>query len=208
MTKIKLCGLTTPEDIEAANALMPEYIGFVFAVKSRRYVTPEIAAKLRERLNPEIMPAGVFVDAPPERVAELLNRDTIQIAQLHGHEDEAYIRALRGLTDRTIWKAFKITAPGDLAGAAASGADLVLLDNGPGGTGEAFDWALLRDFHARSYVLAGGLNTENAAAAIAALHPFGLDVSSGIETAGRKDPGKMEKFVRAVREADRQEATR
>ena len=127
-------------------------------------------------------------------------------AQLHGQEDEAYIRALRGLTDRKIWKAFKITAPGDLAAAAASSADLVLLDNGPGGTGESFDWALLRDFHARPYVLAGGLNPENAAAAIAALRPFGLDVSSGIETAGRKDPGKMEKFVRAVREADSQEA--
>ena len=206
MTKIKLCGLTRPEDIEAANALMPDFVGFVFAEKSRRYVSPEIAARLRGRLNPEIQAAGVFVDAPPERVAELLEKGMIQIAQLHGQEDEAYIRALRGLTDRTIWKAFKITAPEDLAAAAASGADLVLLDNGPGGTGEAFDWALLRDFHARPYVLAGGLNPENAAAAIAALRPFGLDVSSGIETAGRKDPEKMEKFVRAVREADRQEA--
>ena len=193
MTKIKLCGLTRPEDIEAANALMPDFVGFVFAEKSKRYVAPEIAAELRGRLNPEIPAAGVFVDAPPERVAELLEKGTIQIAQLHGQEDEAYIRALRGLTDRTIWKAFKITAPGDLAAAAASSADLVLLDNGPGGTGESFDWSLLRDFHT--------------AAAIAALHPFGLDVSSGIETAGRKDPEKMEKFVRAVREADRQEAT-
>ena len=206
MTKIKLCGLTKPEDIETANALMPDYIGFVFAEKSRRYIAPEIAAGLRGRLNPEIPAAGVFVDAPPERVAELLEKGTIQIAQLHGHEDEAYIRVLRGLTDRPIWKAFKITAPGDLAGAAASSADLVLLDNGPGGTGESFDWALLRDFHARPYVMAGGLNPDNAAAAIAALRPFGLDVSSGIETAGRKDPEKMEKFVRAVREADIQEA--
>ena len=207
MTKIKLCGLTRPEDIEAANALMPDFVGFVFAEKSRRYVSPEIAARLRGRLNPEIQAAGVFVDAPPERVAELLEKGTIQIAQLHGQEDEAYIRALRGLTDRAIWKAFRITAPGDLAAAAASGADLVLLDNGLGGTGESFNWALLRDYHVRPYVLAGGLNSENAAAAIAALRPFGLDVSSGIETAGRKDPGKMEKFVRAVREADSQEAT-
>ena len=208
MTRIKLCGLTRLKDIEAANALMPDYIGFVFAEKSRRFVPPEIAAVLREHLNPGIMAAGVFVDAPREQVAELLNRDTIQIAQLHGHEDEAYIRALRGLTDRTIWKAFKITAPTDLKAADVSSADLVLLDNGPGGTGEAFDWALLREFHARPYVLAGGLNPENAAEAIAALRPFGLDVSSGIETEGRKDPGKMEKFVRAVREADSQEATR
>ena len=146
MTKIKLCGLTRPEDIEAANGLMPDFVGFVFAEKSRRYVPPETAARLRERLNPEIPAAGVFVDAPPEHVAELLERGTIQIAQLHGQEDEAYIRALRALTDRTIWKAFKITAPGDLAAAAASSADLVLLDNGPGGTGESFDWALLRDF--------------------------------------------------------------
>ena len=208
MTRIKLCGLTRLKDIEAANALMPDYIGFVFAEKSRRFVLPEIAAVLRERLNPGIMAAGVFVDAPLEQVAELLNRDTIQIAQLHGHEDEAYIRALRGLTDRTIWKAFKITARTDLKAADVSSADLVLLDNGPGGTGEAFDWALLRERHARPYRLPGGLNPENAAEAIAALRPFGLDVSSGIETEGRKDPGKMEKFVRAVREADSQEATR
>ena len=208
MTRIKLCGLTRLKDIEAANALMPDYIGFVFAEKSRRFVPPEIAAVLREHLNPGIMAAGVFVDAPREQVAELLNRDTIQIAQLHGHEDEAYIRALRGLTDRTIWKAFKITAPTDLKAADVSSADLVLLDNGPGGTGEAFDWALLREFHARPYVLAGGLNPENAAEAIAALRPFGLDVSSGIETEVRKAPGKMEKFVRAVREADSQEAKR
>ena len=183
MTKIKLCGLTRPEDIEAANALMPDYVGFVFAEKSRRFVPPETAAGLRERLNPEIPAAGVFVDAPPEHVAELLERGTIQIAQLHGQEDEAYIRALRGLTNTPArGKAF---VP----------------------EGEAFDWALLRDFHTRPYVLAGGLNPENAAAAIAALRPFGLDVSSGIETAGRKDPKKMEKFVRAVREADSQEAT-
>ena len=153
MTRIKLCGLTRLKDIEAANALMPDYIGFVFAEKSRRFVPPEIAAVLRERLNPGIMAAGVFVDAPREQVAELLNRDTIQIAQLHGHEDEAYIRALRGLTDRTIWKAFKITAPTDLKAADVSSADLVLLDNGPGGTGEAFDWALLREFHARPMCL-------------------------------------------------------
>ena len=117
MTKIKLCGLTRPENIEAANALMPDYIGFVFAEKSRRYIAPEIAARLRERLNPEIQAAGVFVDAPPERVAKLLETGTIQIAQLHGQEDEAYICALRALTDRTIWKAFRITSPGDLAAA-------------------------------------------------------------------------------------------
>lgn len=207
MTRIKLCGMTRAEDIEAVNALMPDFVGFVFAEKSRRYVAPEIAGRLRERLNNRILAAGVFVDAPPERVAELLEKGTIQIAQLHGHEDEAYIRALRSLTDRRIWKAFKITVPGDLMAAAASSADLVLLDNGPGGTGEAFDWGMLRDFHVRPYLLAGGLNPENAAAAICALRPFGLDVSSGIETAGRKDPGKMEKFVRAVREADIQEAT-
>ena len=198
MTKIKLCGLTRPEDIEAANGLMPDFVGFVFAEKSRRYVPPETAARLRERLNPEIPAAGVFVDAPPEHVAELLERGTIQIAQLHGQEDEAYIRALRALTDRTIWKAFKITAPGDLAAAAASSADLVLLDNGPGGTGESFDWALLRDFD-RPCFLAGGLNPENVARAIKAVRPFAVDVSSGIETDGMKDNMKMTAFVNAVR---------
>ena len=102
MTKIKLCGMTRPCDMEAANRLQPEYIGFVFAKKSRRYVSPERAAELKALLDPAIRAVGVFVQEPPDQVAALLNTGVIDLAQLHGDEDEAYIQTLRGMTDKPI----------------------------------------------------------------------------------------------------------
>ncbi len=201
MTRIKLCGLSRPCDIEAANALLPDYIGFVFAKKSRRYVVPEKAKALREKLNPAIKAVGVFVREEPEVVAGLLNDGIIDLAQLHGGEDEAYIARLRTLTDRPLIQAFRVEAPADLDRARASSADYILLDNGAGGTGSAFDWSLLRGFD-RPYFLAGGLGPGNVAEAIAALQPFAVDVSSGIETDGCKDIEKMKAFVAAARAAD------
>lgn len=201
MTKIKFCGLTRAEDIAAANALKPEYIGFVFAPKSKRYVSPQQAALLRARLDPAIKAVGVFVNEPPEAVALLLNENIIDIAQLHGQEDAAYLARLRSLTARPLWQAFRVTDAESLAKAEKSPADLVLLDSGAGGTGRAFDWALLENFK-RDYLLAGGIGPENAADAVERLHPYGVDVSSGIETAGKKDPEKMAAFVAAVRKND------
>ena len=198
MTKIKLCGLTRPCDIEWANALTPDYIGFVFAKKSRRYVSPEIARVLHDKLSPAIQAVGVFVNEAPENVAALLNEGVIDIAQLHGSEDEDYIKALRALTDKPLIKAFRIDGPADLEKARQSSADHILLDNGPGGTGRAFNWALLKDFE-RPYFLAGGLGPENVAQAIKALHPYAVDVSSCVETDGVKDVLKMTAFVNAAR---------
>ena len=201
MTKIKLCGLTRPEDIAAANALKPEYIGFVFAPRSRRAVSREKAAELRAQLSPEIQTVGVFVNEAPETVARLLNEDLLDIAQLHGQEDAAYIARLRSLTPKPLWQAFRVEDAASLAAAARSPADMVLLDSGAGGTGTAFNWKLLQGFP-RPYILAGGLDADNAADAVSRLHPDVVDVSSGIETAGRKDPAKMAAFVAAVREQD------
>ena len=198
MTKIKLCGLTRPGDIAAANALQPEYIGFVFAPKSRRYVSREMAAALKAQLSPGIQAVGVFVNEAPETVAGLLNAGIIDIAQLHGQEDAAYIARLRGLTARPLWQAFRMTDAASLAKAEKSPADLVLLDSGAGGTGTTFDWTLLEKFD-RPYFLAGGLGPDNAADAVRQLHPYAVDVSSGIETAGKKDSAKMAAFVAAVR---------
>jgi len=115
MTKIKLCGLTRPCDIEWANDLQPDYIGFVFAKKSKRYVAPERAKVLREGLASGIRVVGVFVNEAPEAVAARLNDGIIDIAQLHGSEDENYIRTLRKLTDRPLIKAFRIDSAADLA---------------------------------------------------------------------------------------------
>ena len=201
MTKIKLCGLTRPEDIAAANALKPEYVGFVFAPKSRRAVFREKAAGLRAQLSPEIQTVGVFVNEAPETVARLLNEDLLDIAQLHGQEDAAYIARLRSLTSKPLWQAFRVEDAASLAAAARSTADMVLLDSGAGGTGTVFNWKLLQGFP-RPYILAGGLDADNAADAVSRLHPDVVDVSSGIETAGRKDPAKMAAFVAAVRKQD------
>ena len=201
MTKIKFCGLTRAEDIAAANALKPEYIGFVFAPKSKRYVSPQQAALLRAQLNPAIKAVGVFVNEPPEVVARLLNEKLIDIAQLHGQEDAAYLARLRSLTAKPLWQAFRAENAAGLAAAARSTADMVLLDSGAGGTGTVFNWKLLQGFP-RPYILAGGLDADNAADAVTRLHPYAVDVSSGIETAGKKDSAKMAAFAAAVRGQD------
>ena len=203
MTKIKLCGLTRPEEIAAANALQPEYIGFVFAAKSRRAVSREMAAALKAQLSPQIQAVGVFVNEAPEMVAGLLNTGIIDIAQLHGQEDETYIQRLRKLTNKPIIQAFRVDGPESLAKAQKSPADLVLLDSGAGGTGMAFDWTLLDKF-SRPYFLAGGLGPDTVGNAVQLLHPYTVDVSSGIETAGKKDPAKMAAFVAAVRKNDKE----
>lgn len=197
MTKIKLCGLSRHCDIEAANRLKPEYIGFVFLPKSKRYVTYEKAKELKSLLSPDIKAVGVLVDESAEIVARLLNDGTIDIAQLHGGEDEVYISRLRSLTDKPIIKAFRIESEEDIARAEKSSADHILLDSGMG-TGKVFDWSLIQSIK-RPYFLAGGLDCDNVGEAIKKLRPYAVDVSSGIETNGLKDNEKMAAFVAKVR---------
>ena len=199
--KIKLCGLTRPCDIEAVNELQPDYIGFVFANKSRRYVSPEKAEELKAMLAPGIQAVGVFVNEEPEQIAALFEAGTIDVAQLHGQESETEIRRLRELTDHPLIQAFRIDTEQDVERANASAADYVLLDSGAGGTGTVFDWDLLRAIR-RPYFLAGGLDTENLGTVKAKLNPYGVDVSSGIETGGYKDKEKMTAFVAAARKED------
>lgn len=198
MTKAKLCGLSRTCDLIAANRLKPDYIGFVFARKSKRYVSPSRARELKSALCGNIQAVGVFVNEPVENVASLLCEGIIDVAQLHGKEDEAYITSLRALTDRPIIQAFRIDTAEDVAKANNSSADFVLLDSGAGGTGTVFDWQLLRGV-TRPYFLAGGLNPENVEEAVRTLRPYGVDVSSGIETEGYKDEKKMSAFLAAVK---------
>ena len=200
MTKIKLCGMRRAADIQAANRLKPDYIGFVFAAKSKRYVTPEQAAGLKAILDPDISAVGVFVDEAPEAVAELLNSGVIDIAQLHGSEDEEYLAELRKLTDKPLIRAFRIRTGEDLDAAEKSPADFVLLDAGAG-DGKTFDWDLLENF-SRPCFLAGGLDPDNVREAIDRCHPYAVDVSSGIETGGFKDEAKMQAFVNNVRKTE------
>ncbi|MCX4340249.1 MAG: phosphoribosylanthranilate isomerase [Lachnospiraceae bacterium] len=198
--KIKLCGLTRPSDIETANLLHPDYVGFVFAKKSRRYVSSERVKTLKELLHPDILAVGVFVDEEPETVATWLSSGIIDVAQLHGREDEAYIKRLRELTERPIIKAFSVKETHDIEKANDSTADFVLLDAGDGGTGTAFDRELLTGM-SRPYFLAGGLDADTVGETVRRWRPYAVDVSSGIETDGVKDAEKMQTFVKNVREA-------
>ncbi len=198
MTLIKLCGLCRVDDVKTVNELKPEYAGFVFAETSKRYVSPSFAAELKSMLSSDIKAVGVFVDEPVAAVAALLNGGVIDMAQLHGKETDDYIRALRDMTGgKTVIKAIRLRTEADAEAAEKCDADYVLLDSGAGG-GKVFDWRLA-SLVDRPYFLAGGLDKDNVAAAIRRLHPFAVDVSSGIERDGVKDNRKMAAFVAAVR---------
>ena len=196
---MKICGLTRPEDIEAANRLGPDMVGFVFHRLSRRCVTREGAMELGSMLDPSIRRVGVFVDEDPLVIAGLVGCGAIDTVQLHGVEDGAYIRGLERLIDAPVMKTFIVRDGSDIEAANGCGSDMVLLDAGMG-SGRTFDWSLL-DGMERDYILSGGLDPGNVSEAVGRYRPFGVDVSSGVETEGRKDPAKMAAFLEAVRRA-------
>jgi phosphoribosylanthranilate isomerase len=198
--RIKICGLYRDCDVEWVNRWEPDYAGFVCYPPSHRYVTKEQIRVFRKQLSQEIPAVGVFVNEPVESVAAYLNEGILQTAQLHGQEDAAYISELRKLApDCRIWKAYKIRSEEDLKQAEASAADRVLLDNGYG-TGKCFDWSLLSGYGLkREFLLAGGLSPENAEEAVRAFHPWGIDVSSGVETDRKKDPEKIRQMIEKIR---------
>lgn len=201
MSKIKICGLTRSEDIITANHLGLDYIGFVFA-KSKRQVTPDKAKALRGILSPHIQAVGVFVNHPVAEILDLVHSDTIQAIQLHGQEEETTIAQLKAQLPTTpIMKAISVTCAEDILRWESSRADYLLLDNGAGGTGTPFDWGILPTIHGLSkpYFIAGGLNPDNVSEVLPH-HPYGVDVSGGVETDGTKDPIKMQAFTEKVRE--------
>ena len=196
MTKIKLCGLSRPCDMDYVNEANPDFCGFIINYpRSRRSVTPEQVRGLCRNLRREIRAVGVFVDAPLETILSL--QDVLSMVQLHGQESEDDIAALRSACALPLIQAFQIRTEADLLRAEASPADHILLDSGQG-SGLRFDWSLLRRIR-RPYILAGGLTPENLGAAVEQLHPWGVDLSSGIETGGFKDRDKMIAAVNAVR---------
>ncbi len=196
MTKIKMCGLRRTEDIEYANKLLPDYIGFVFAEKSKRYISPEKALELTKLLDESIIPVGVFVNEPTENIASIVKSGAIKVAQLHGNESEEDIMALKSMGIPVI-RAFKISNRADCEKAERTCADYVLLDSG-GGSGETFDWTLISGIK-REFFLAGGITPENVGEAIERFVPYAVDASSCLEKDGFKDYNKMYDFARAVR---------
>ena len=199
MSRIKICGLQRPEDIEAVNEARPDYCGFIVEFpRSRRSIDRQTLRELVQGLREEIVPVGVFVDAPKELVANLLEEGTIQMAQLHGQESQEYIRELKKMTEKPLIQAFSIKSKEDVERAQESRADYILLDQGSGGTGKAFDWALVGEI-GRPYFLAGGLGVENLREAIGMLHPWAVDLSSSLEIDGSKDAGRIRQAVEIVR---------
>ena len=197
MTKIKLCGLTRECDIEWVNELKPEYIGFVFYPKSKRFVSFDNAKMLRAMLNYDIMPVGVFVNEKIENIQYLVKNDIIGMVQLHGSEDNEYIGLLKEKVKCPLIQAFRIDSEDDIRKAEKSYADYIMLDSG-GGTGKSFDHRLIKDIK-REFFLAGGLDSENVEDAIKKCRPYAVDASSSLETNGVKDRAKMAEFVKAVR---------
>ena len=192
MSRIKICGLRRPEDIAAVNEARPDYCGFIVEFpKSRRSIDRAILRELVQGLREEIVPVGVFVNAPKELVAELLEEGTIQIAQLHGQESQEYVQELKALTEKPLIQAFSIKSKEDVERARESVADYILLDQGSGGTGKVFD--------GRPYFLAGGLDVENLREAIGLLHPWAVDLSSSLEIDGMKNAGRICQAVEIVR---------
>ena len=201
---VKLCGIRRPEDVAYLNEFRPDYAGFVFA-GSRRRVSPETAKSLAEKLDAGIRKAGVFVDEPVESIARTVRTGGLDAVQLHGNESAEVIRSLRMLLpDVEIWKAVRVRDRFSIPRALELGADRLLLDSFSeslyGGTGRKADWRLIKESNLRvPFILAGGLNSENMEEAVGELSPWGVDISSGIETNGVKDRGKIEKIMRMIR---------
>lgn len=206
MAKLKICGLTCEEDIAAVNEVKPDFAGFIMEVpSSRRNLSAEKVKVLVKGLDREILPVGVFVNAAPELPISLLRDGTLWAAQLHGQEDEDYIEKIQNMTGKPVIKAFSIKTPEDVQRALRSPADYILLDQGTGGTGEPFDWSLVPPVR-RPFFLAGGIGFENLREAISTLHPWAVDLSSSLETNGKKDPVKIRQIVRMLKQINTLEA--
>lgn len=196
--KIKLCGMFREQDIDYVNEALPDYVGFVVMFpKSHRNIDLKTALRLKKRLSPDIKSVAVSVNAPVKAFAEFALSGAADVLQLHGNEDAEYIARLRKLTSVPLIKAVKVTSAADIERANLLDVDFLLLDSGTG-SGKAFDHSLIdRERITKPFFLAGGLSPENVRAAALETKPYGVDMSSGIETNKVKD---REKILAAVNE--------
>ena len=205
MFRVKICGITRPEDAVVAADAGADAIGLVFAESPRR-VTVEQALAVVAALPPFVTPVALFVDEPLERILEVCYRLRVTAVQLSGDEPPALAEAL-AREKLLVIKSFHVRSAADLEGIDAYPAHACLLDSRVpgrrGGTGVAFDWSLATQaVTSKPVVLAGGLRPENVAEAVRQVRPYAVDVSSGVEAApGVKDPERVRAFVRSAREA-------
>ena len=211
LVKIKICGLKTLADIEFVNRYQPDYIGFVFA-KTRRFVTDQQASDMRRSLDRRIQAVGVFVNEPLTHVIDLCDSGVINVVQLHGGEPETYIRELKQKTNIPVIKAVRVQSVEQVTKQMSQEADYMLYDTykegEPGGTGERFSLEILKESFLwlrekgqsiKPYFLAGGLDCGNVAKVLDQMACYAVDVSTGVETDGVKDEGKIRKFIETVR---------
>ncbi|MDI3528317.1 MAG: phosphoribosylanthranilate isomerase [Thermoanaerobacter sp.] len=200
MVKVKICGLRRKEDIEYANELKPDYVGFVFA-KSKRQIEVEQALDLISLLDKEIKTVGVFVNEPVENVLKIAQTLNLDVLQFHGDETQDYVDNFKNFT---VWKAIRIKDKEDLEKTKEFRVNSFVFDTLTkkeyGGTGKTFNWEVLKGFELNvPIILAGGLNENNVEEAIKIVNPYGVDVSSGVETEGYKDFKKLKSFIEKVR---------
>lgn len=201
--RVKICGITRVEDALAAVEAGADALGFMFYPPSPRHVTAATAREISRALPPFVARVGVFVDAAPAEVGTVLGEGGMDTLQFHGNETPAYCR---GFPAARVIKAFRVSGPETLDRLAEYAAFAWLLDSyvagSMGGTGRTFNWELAGDAVRRGgrVILAGGLNPDTVARAVAAVRPYGVDVSSGVESApGRKDPAKLRDFIAAAK---------
>lgn len=204
MTKVKICGLRRMEDVRYVNKAKPDYAGFIFWKKSKRYVSPQTAMALKFALDPDILTVGVFVNAEALEIVELVQAGIIDIIQLHGDEDVAYTKKLRELTTAPIIKAVRVKDESSFDGIKEFTCDYYLFDTYQpgqyGGTGTRFDLRLGDDKYIdKPYLVAGGLDADNVCEVLEGTKALGVDVSGGVETDGFKDEAKIAAFVKAVK---------
>lgn len=201
MIKVKICGLKRMEDIAIVNEYRPEYVGFVFA-NTKRYVDKETARRLRDALHPEIQAVGVFVNEKIPVIEELCRENIIQLVQLHGDEDADYINDLKKCIRQPVIKAVRVRSKEQILEAEKLPIEYLLLDTYVkgtyGGSGLSFDKSLIPELR-KPYFLAGGLNADNIEENIASCAPYGVDVSSAVETEHIKDREKIKRFIEMVR---------
>ena len=212
--KVKMCGISKVETIPAVVEAKPDYMGLVFA-PSKRQVTVEQAKILIEELHKQcinhydtkvVKTVGVFVNETLDNLVRIADTANLDAVQLHGDEDEAFIQSLKERTNVEVWKAIQIRSAADVEEWIDSSADMLLFDayhkDERGGTGEVFDWSSLDAFE-RPFMLAGGIDSTNVARAIRTVRPYGIDISSGIETNGMKDDKKITAFTKIVKSIGR-----
>ena len=193
MTMVKLCGMRTEKDVAEAVRAGADLIGMVLTPGFRRSVPLGLAVKMARLVPRNVITVGVFVDSPAEEVISISRILGLGMVQFHGREDDQYMACIRETLRVPVIKSFVIYDEQDIEEAERSTADYVLLDSGKG-SGQTFDWSLVKPL-GRRMVLAGGLTPDNVKEAVTKLRPYAVDVSSGIETGGVKDPIKMKAFV-------------